>query len=456
MLLPATLPVKRTLFALLAGLVSISLVTAASSSAKDGAAASLYIHPSQLVLADVREVSWVDAASVVENAVAASAGLPHVLTEQKPDLLESTVKELDIDLLGKPAANLWIVVEDYPESEPILAKDAAYRVRGGQDSASDLLKFGARTADGIAAADSSAWPIVISSEKALAGHGPAPRVFVGPQEVKVTSSQRLPADMKRTIQEIADTTYTDMEANAAEKFGKTAKPLSSHISADAQLMGEIEFSTSLLTAVDTQRTLNRANPKPLPTFLSMTFSGLRSLREHYGEDSEQYRSGTAMTRAAVEEIVKTFVDMHEGEAVVQVLTVPPSISAALFRRASSATTTTACPTSVADCQSTFSNCSNHGACTLHNVTATQQCYRCTCSTKWTNDNGKAVAGFSGPVIWTGSSCQYQDISVPFHILFWTTVALIIVTIFVVGLLSSIGGSGAGGDGAGAGMRSKTD
>ncbi|KAJ3153425.1 hypothetical protein HDU86_005255 [Geranomyces michiganensis] len=457
MLLPATFAAARTVLVPLAAFLSITFVSASSlSSAKDTNAASLYIHTSQPAGVGIREVSWEDALSVVANSVAASAGLPHVLTEQNPELLESTVKELNIDLLGKPAANLWIVIEDYPESEAILAKDASYRVRGGQDSASDLLKFGARTADAIAAADSTAWPIVVSSEKSLAGHGPASRVFVGPQEVKVTSSQRLPADMKRTIQEIADTTYVDMEGHALEKFGKKAQPLSSHISADAQLMGELEFSTSMLEAVDAQRILNRAHPKPLPTFISLTFSGLRSLREHYGENSKQFRSGTAMTRAAVDEIVKTFVDMHEGEAVVQVLTVPPSISAALFRRASSATTTSACPTSVADCQSTFLNCSNHGSCTLHNVTATQQCYRCTCSTKWTDDNGKAVAGFSGPVIWTGASCQYQDISVPFQILFWTTVGLIIVTIFVVGLLSSVGTSGAGADSAGAGMRSKTE
>ncbi|KAI8816478.1 uncharacterized protein EV422DRAFT_545376 [Fimicolochytrium jonesii] len=73
----------------------------------------------------------------------------------------------------------------------------------------------------------------------------------------------------------------------------------------------------------------------------------------------------------------------------------------------------------------FANCTSHGACVPKTDANNVTCYTCSCNKKWTDDNGKAVKGFSGPVTWTGDSCQYQDISVSFQIIFWSSVSLIV-------------------------------
>ncbi|KAI8918173.1 hypothetical protein DFJ77DRAFT_285286 [Powellomyces hirtus] len=423
------------LFLLAAAFSSPLLCSAAQT--QDPAAASLHIYPpppTSTLRGD--SISWPDAHALVAHSVAASAGLPHAipqaiaLANREDEQLVLTMKEMKIDLLAEPTANLWIVVEDYPESKAILDTiKPTYRVRGDQDMGAQLMLFGSRTADAIIEADDDAWPIVVSSEKSTAGTGPAARVLVGASEIKTSATKRLPEHVQETVKEIAKTTYADMEPRAVHIFGKDAAVLKSLESMDAHLMGELEFSMSMIEALKMQRHLNRAGPETVPLFVSITLSGLRGLREQYGEDSEQYKAGVMMTAKAVQEITTGFSDMHEKNVLVQILTVPPSISGLLLRRASRATTAlgSTCPTTLKDCETAFSNCTNHGACTLTNVTDSQQCYLCKCSTQYTDDAGKPVKGFSGPVAWTGDSCQYQDISVPFHILFWTSVSLIITT-----------------------------
>jgi hypothetical protein len=85
-----------------------------------------------------------------------------------------------------------------------------------------------------------------------------------------------------------------------------------------------------------------------------------------------------------------------------------------------------CPTQE-ECIKTTGNCSNHGSCTKqpHPRKPKTQCFYCSCTLKkMTNDKGEVMKNYPGFVSWTGSSCQYQDISASFHIVFWTVVALI--------------------------------
>jgi hypothetical protein len=42
-------------------------------------------------------------------------------------------------------------------------------------------------------------------------------------------------------------------------------------------------------------------------------------------------------------------------------------------------------------------------------------------------DGSPLKNYGGPVTWVGDSCQYQDISIQFHIVLWISVVLIIVT-----------------------------
>jgi hypothetical protein len=75
------------------------------------------------------------------------------------------------------------------------------------------------------------------------------------------------------------------------------------------------------------------------------------------------------------------------------------------------------------------NCSKHGECILKNHPRKKdtKCYFCSCTVKkWTDDNGTISKLYSGRVDWTGPACQYQDIAVSFHIVFWTALGLLVV------------------------------
>ncbi len=61
----------------------------------------------------------------------------------------------------------------------------------------------------------------------------------------------------------------------------------------------------------------------------------------------------------------------------------------------------------------------------------------------------------GTALWTGDKCQYQDISPQFQIIFWVTVGLVVLLLWVVSLLASAGNS-SGRDGQAIPGRAKTE
>ncbi|KAJ3004177.1 hypothetical protein HKX48_001386 [Thoreauomyces humboldtii] len=425
-------------------------------------AASLYVLP-PTSNAGSREIDWQEAAAFVSRSIASSGGysdlLPPspalLLTQQEPSRLGDE-KQLKVDLLAVSAGNLWIVVEDYPEGNTLLEEGPSYHIVGKEQSGAQLLRFGSLAADSIAEQDESSWPIVVSGAKSNVGSGPASRVSLNGKAVKASWAEETPNTIKTTVGEIAKTTFVDMEEHAVEKFGKAASVFQSARDEDAQLLAELEFASSLVEALNVQQSVGHKEPTANPAFMSFTFSGLKNVRTRYGDQSEHYKTGSELTAAAVKQMTAAFFEAHGGNVLMEVLTVPPSTTAALLRRASSSSSTTVCPTSAAACATAFSNCTNHGACTNQTITDGRSCFLCTCSTQRTDDSGAPLAGYSGPVLWGGDSCQYEDVSVPFHIMFWTSIALIVTTILVVSLLNNIGANEGGSDGAGSGMRSKTD
>jgi hypothetical protein len=52
----------------------------------------------------------------------------------------------------------------------------------------------------------------------------------------------------------------------------------------------------------------------------------------------------------------------------------------------------------------------------------------------TDETGKVIPGFETPRKWAGSQCELEDISVPFQILFWTSVSLLILLMMVIGMM----------------------
>lgn len=105
-----------------------------------------------------------------------------------------------------------------------------------------------------------------------------------------------------------------------------------------------------------------------------------------------------------------------------------------------------CISTADQCVAQTANCSSHGVCVAKPNPASPGtvCYSCSCTLKkWTDDNGKPVKNYDGPVTWTGAACQYQDVSASFNILFFLFVGLTVVIIFVVGLMYDVGDSSGG-------------
>lgn len=73
------------------------------------------------------------------------------------------------------------------------------------------------------------------------------------------------------------------------------------------------------------------------------------------------------------------------------------------------------------------SCSGHGICTLSG--SGSSCYRCLCSSTEENDR---------TTYWTGNSCEKVDYSGPFHLIFWTSIIVILLGVSGIKLLSSCG------------------
>ncbi|KAI8929013.1 hypothetical protein BC831DRAFT_433969 [Entophlyctis helioformis] len=149
--------------------------------------------------------------------------------------------------------------------------------------------------------------------------------------------------------------------------------------------------------------------------------------------------GSALDRAsdlqtaAVEKIASAFKAAKGPNAVVAHLALPAVIApvriSAIPARRQRRAIDPSCPATVAECQQRFANCSSHGACVSQpnrKVPGTS-CFRCSCTLKkWTDDAGKPVKGYDGPVTWVGDACQFQDVSASFQILFWFAVGSVVL------------------------------
>ena len=83
----------------------------------------------------------------------------------------------------------------------------------------------------------------------------------------------------------------------------------------------------------------------------------------------------------------------------------------------------------------YNNCSRHGKCISRKLGKNKDCWVCNCiSTPITDDDGNFIPGFDSPVKWAGSQCEFQDISVPFQIIFWTSIVLVLLLIMVIGMM----------------------
>ncbi|KAI3636618.1 hypothetical protein MIR68_005307 [Amoeboaphelidium protococcarum] len=76
-----------------------------------------------------------------------------------------------------------------------------------------------------------------------------------------------------------------------------------------------------------------------------------------------------------------------------------------------------CFKSESSCSSYTGNCSSHGSCSQNSIS---QCYQCQCQPGY-----------------TGLACSYNDYVVPFNIILWTSLALVIIVAGAVGALMAL-------------------
>ncbi|TPX39361.1 hypothetical protein SeLEV6574_g07272 [Synchytrium endobioticum] len=160
------------------------------------------------------------------------------------------------------------------------------------------------------------------------------------------------------------------------------------------------------------------------TFYIVSLSQLSNVLKSHGADSEEYSSAAERVRQLVQKISSAYIGNSPDDGIVQIMTIPTSAPSSNPRVASVihqavANTSYVCPENVEACQSLYNNCSDRGSCTPHALIPNHApCYLCTCRSYPIDENGTEITTGRKPVVWAGHSCQYQDISFDFGIVFF--------------------------------------
>ncbi|KAJ3281330.1 hypothetical protein HK104_000081 [Borealophlyctis nickersoniae] len=389
------------------------------------------------------------------------------LADQHADVLnDEAVQMVGGSLLEPPRPNLLVIAKGIeakdipiPVAYSIAAEDSTSGVRIS-DFAHDFTELAAAKYPGLLST------LYIKSEKRDAPVPNAAEVKLYEKDAVVSIPGEAPEGLEKTLGELSTSAYQQVHEHFAEKFGSRGAIFDENVTEDKLFMVEVEFVSSLFEALRIQNLHSTSQQtSQLLKFMVINLSKLHLVAEKYGLTSKQYKSAVSIGREVLDQVVSTFQEIHKNKASVEIISVSPSVPAtggtwprALVRRAVTASAATQCPSDVNTCNTVFANCSFHGTCTAQKVPRlnNSMCYLCSCNNKWTDDQGKPVKGFSGPVTWTGDACQYQDISVSFQILFWLTVVLIVTLVLAVGLLYDVGESDAGSIGGSSTGRTKSD
>ncbi|KAI9455486.1 hypothetical protein BJY52DRAFT_1121943 [Lactarius psammicola] len=167
-------------------------------------------------------------------------------------------------------------------------------------------------------------------------------------------------------------------------------------------------------------------------FGAFRITGLRSIADAYGRDSEQYTTAAASLNAALRSAVnKSHLNL--------VIFTYPGVQAAVQKRQDQSPlppevplppvgSDTLCFASEEICSNSTDSCSGHGACVQANK-AGRTCFVCACEAS--KDKGRTE-------YWAGSKCERKDVSGPFVLITGTVVALILTIVGSIAFLSSVG------------------
>jgi len=171
-------------------------------------------------------------------------------------------------------------------------------------------------------------------------------------------------------------------------------------------------------------------------FFGIVSDGAKKIYETYGPESEQYKQAQEIVKKAVDTIVKEFQDMYDN-GVAEVITTPATVKAAkrnigrFMKRQQQQQQNATCAryngyslfSSEAECNEKTNSCNGRGKC-QSNSSRNPGCFSCVCEKV-----GRTKYG--------GIKCEAEDISTDFQLLFWSSVMLIAILIFVVGIMFNI-------------------
>ncbi|KAJ3248570.1 hypothetical protein HDU78_011423 [Chytriomyces hyalinus] len=459
---------------------SVLSVSAAAGSAPG--AVSLHLDPSSSAVSPPSELSWTGVSSLLGhlNSVSHLLRDPLNTNTESEALLEdssssfwdnSNVRALKSSPFDMPSASLLVLlggvtpdVVPLPVSFSIPASTASSvgNVASYLNHFTELLvsDHSAKRANLISLAS-----VCQDSTTSIAGMS---RLSLKKENAIASVPDSAPAALKSKFSAVAASAFSHPQKSFQSFFAHVdnVAALKESNKADRAFMIEMNTIKSVFAEFKSEKAamLNKAEPGFLSDFWTVSITRISKIHEAHGLESEQYAVATAIFQEVISEMLDAFKAIYP-DGIVQILSVAPIASSiakrdlfqpSLERRL--AKVNTACPQFFSDCMTLNNNCSNHGMCTqMPNPRASNQtCFFCSCYTNNTDDNGELIIGGSNrKVLWAGASCAQQDISSEFHLLLWSSVGLIVVLVFVIGLLASVGSEDPNSAGAGSG-KSKDD
>jgi len=335
------------------------------------------------------------------------------------------------DIFNKPKANLLISVDGVDSD--VLNDKTSYTIPSSDVmAADDMAAFELEVAYKLAESEEADSMIVlVSNEENECKEGQyksnVVRVVMKENDVTLTGHpynkvrkavSGMVDDVAKRFRELYDTTVFDEKKSTDNIFMKEMVYMH-------DILGAIKEGASKLVKDENK------------DFFGIVSDGAKKIYETYGPESEQYKEAQAIVKKAVDAIVKEFQDMYEN-GVAEVITTPANIKAKrsfsgkfVKRQQQNNASAGSCErvngyslfASADECNKATNSCNGRGSCTTNN-TRNPGCYSCQCESK----DGKKYGG---------NSCEAEDISARFQLLFWSSVILIVTLIFVVGIMFNI-------------------